>query len=138
MRFKEQVVLITGAARGIGWGIAQKFASEGAKVVLNDIEDNLIKARSQELMDQGFNAWGIRADVSKGSEVEKMINDILDLSKVESQKFENHLSCRYWRVSQVPAGQIIWGFPLHICNLINFRFHYNTALFRHSLASATR
>jgi len=78
MRFKERIVLITGAVRGIGWGIAQRFAREGARVVLNDIEDDLIRSRSQELINQGFNACGILADVSKGSEVEGMINEIID------------------------------------------------------------
>jgi len=78
MRFKERVVLITGAARGIGWGIVQRFAREGARVVLNDIEENLLANRSQALLDQGFDASAIRADVSRGSEVERMIEEILD------------------------------------------------------------
>lgn len=77
MRFKDKVVLVTGAVSGIGWGIVQAFAREGAHVIINDIEEELIKTRSQELIDQGFNAWGIRADVSQGSEVEHMINEIL-------------------------------------------------------------
>ena len=77
MRFKERVVLITGAARGIGWGIAQRFAGEGARVVINDIEEDLLMNRSQVLSKQGFDAYGIRADVSKGAEVEAMIGEIL-------------------------------------------------------------
>jgi len=81
MRFRERVVLITGAGRGIGWGIAQRFAREGAHVVLNDIDDNMIKSRSQELINQGFNAFGIRADVSKGFQVEGMISEILGRSR---------------------------------------------------------
>jgi 3-oxoacyl-[acyl-carrier protein] reductase len=77
MRFKERVVLITGAVRGIGWGIAQRFAGEGARVVINDIEEDLLTNRSQVLSKQGFDACGIRADVSKGAEVEAMIGEIL-------------------------------------------------------------
>ncbi len=78
MRFKERVVLITGAARGIGWGIAQRFAREGARVVLNDIEEDLLTSRSQALLNQGFDGCRIRADVSKGFEVENMTEEILD------------------------------------------------------------
>ena len=78
MRFRDQVVLITGAVRGLGWGIARRFAKEGARVVINDIDDEMIKSRSQELGSQGFDSRGIRADVSKGSEVEGMITEILD------------------------------------------------------------
>ncbi len=39
MRFKDRVVLITGAVRGIGWGISRRFAGEGARVVINDIDE---------------------------------------------------------------------------------------------------
>ena len=78
MRFEERVVLITGGARGIGWGIAQRFAREGGRVVINDIDKDLLASRSQVLKDQGFDACGIRADVSKGPEVEAMIGEILD------------------------------------------------------------
>ena len=78
MRFEDKVVLVTGAVRGIGWGIVQAFAREGAHVIINDIEGELTKTRSQELRDQNLSAWGIRADVSNGSEVEQMINEILD------------------------------------------------------------
>ncbi len=78
MRFKDRVVLITGAVRGIGWEISRRFAGEGARVVINDIDEGIVRSRSQELNEQGFQALGIRADVSKGSEVEGMINEILD------------------------------------------------------------
>jgi len=79
MKFKDRVALVTGAARGIGWGIAHRFAEEGAHVVLNDIEGNLIKERTEELIKKGLNASGIHADVSKGDEVDGMINEILGL-----------------------------------------------------------
>jgi 3-oxoacyl-[acyl-carrier protein] reductase len=79
MKFKDRVVLVTGAARGIGWGIAHRFVKEGAHVVLNDIEGNLIKERTEELKNQGLNTYGIHADVSKGDEVDGMVNEVLDL-----------------------------------------------------------
>jgi 3-oxoacyl-[acyl-carrier protein] reductase len=79
MKFKDRIVLVTGAARGIGWGIAHRFAKEGAHVVLNDIEGNLVKQRIDELKHQDLNAYGIHADVSKGNEVDGMVDEILDL-----------------------------------------------------------
>ena len=107
MRFKDKVVLVTGAVRGIGWGIVQAFAKEGAHVIINDIEDELLKVRSQELMDQGFKAFGIRADVSKGSEVERMINEILDrFSSLDV--LVNNAAIFYPRVSIIDMDEKEW------------------------------
>ena len=39
MRLKDKAILVTGAGAGIGKGIAQAFAAEGAKVVVNDLNE---------------------------------------------------------------------------------------------------
>ena len=41
--FKNQVVIVTGGARGIGFGIARRFVKLGAKVVLFDMEENSLR-----------------------------------------------------------------------------------------------
>ena len=73
--FKDKVVLITGSSQGIGKAIAQKFASQGAKVALDDIafaEENLKKLVGE----LGNGAKYFLADISKMEDVEKMAQDI--------------------------------------------------------------
>jgi 3-oxoacyl-[acyl-carrier protein] reductase len=76
--FKDKVVLVTGAAQGIGKAIALKFAKGGAKIALNDIEpqkENLEKVK-KEIEELGTEARCYFADVSKYEEVERMIKEI--------------------------------------------------------------
>ena len=49
MRLKDQVALITGGAQGIGKAIATLFASEGAKLVLSDIDEATVQATAAQI-----------------------------------------------------------------------------------------
>jgi 3-oxoacyl-[acyl-carrier protein] reductase len=74
MQFKDRVVLVTGASRGIGRAIAICFAKEGAKVVINytnskSLADSLV-AQINKL---GTKAISVKCDVSKEDEVKKMV-----------------------------------------------------------------
>jgi NAD(P)-dependent dehydrogenase (short-subunit alcohol dehydrogenase family) len=48
MRLKDKVAILTGAAKGIGKGMAYRFSQEGAKVVLADMENDLIAKNAAE------------------------------------------------------------------------------------------
>lgn len=49
LKLKDKVVLVTGAAQGIGLAVARGFAAEGAKLVLNDLNADALRAASAEL-----------------------------------------------------------------------------------------
>jgi NAD(P)-dependent dehydrogenase (short-subunit alcohol dehydrogenase family) len=71
------VALITGASRGIGRGIAEVFADQGADVAVNYV--NCIKGAEevvQYVKSQGRRAMAVQADVSKRDEVEPMIDRV--------------------------------------------------------------
>ena len=74
---KDDIVLVTGSARGIGRATAIAFAKEGARVVINDfVEQTEIDKAVEEIKQAGGNAIGIRADVSNQAAVKHMFHEI--------------------------------------------------------------
>ena len=70
MRLNNKIALVTGAGSGFGRGIAARFAEEGAKLVIADINEEAAKMVAGEI---GDSAIAVGADVSKNSDVEAMI-----------------------------------------------------------------
>src|SRR5690606_31800174 len=60
--FEGRVAVVTGAASGIGFALAERFAAEGMKVVLADVEDAALDAAVQQLRRQEREAIGVRTD----------------------------------------------------------------------------
>jgi len=69
--FKGKVAVITGAASGIGRGIARQCAAEGMKVALADIDEEGLHGLSRELLDQG-------------ASVEVFVTDVRDFKSVDA------------------------------------------------------
>jgi NAD(P)-dependent dehydrogenase (short-subunit alcohol dehydrogenase family) len=78
MRLKDKVAIVTGAASGIGQAIAQVFAKEGAKVLVNDINDKGGEATVKSITDCGGEALFVHADVSNSGEVRNMVKVTLE------------------------------------------------------------
>jgi meso-butanediol dehydrogenase/(S,S)-butanediol dehydrogenase/diacetyl reductase len=68
-RFAEKSVLITGASRGIGKGVAKRFADEGANLMLASNEEAIHEV-AEEFKASGVNAISLVCDVTQKSEVE--------------------------------------------------------------------
>ena len=54
MRLKNKIAIITGSASGFGKGIAKKFSEEGAKLILVDINSNLLKKGFKIIISRSF------------------------------------------------------------------------------------
>ena len=77
-RFDGRVVLITGGAGAIGYASAQRFASEGATLVILDRNREEADARVDALQTAGASALAVCADVADKSEVESALENALD------------------------------------------------------------
>ncbi|MFO7666758.1 MAG: SDR family oxidoreductase [Desulfobacterales bacterium] len=66
--FRDKVVVVTGAASGIGAAICRKFASEGAKIGLMDADEKGAKEMEHSLTGSGAEAFAVKCDVSAEDE----------------------------------------------------------------------
>ncbi|MFZ8921298.1 MAG: SDR family NAD(P)-dependent oxidoreductase, partial [bacterium] len=66
---ENQIVLITGSSRGLGWSMAQAVAEAGATVLLHGRDENLLKERQQYLQELGQQAEYYLFDVTNDEEV---------------------------------------------------------------------
>jgi 3-hydroxybutyrate dehydrogenase len=69
MKLRDQVAIITGAASGIGKAIAEKFAAEGAKIVIADLNLDAANATAAEIKAAGGQAMGLAMNVTSEDQV---------------------------------------------------------------------
>ena len=74
MRVQDKSIIVTGAGQGIGKGIAQRLAAEGAKVIVNDIDTALGEAVVQEIVNAGGTASFVAADVTNSDQVKALVD----------------------------------------------------------------
>jgi 3-oxoacyl-[acyl-carrier protein] reductase len=70
MRLKDKVAIITGSAQGIGYATAELFASEGARVVLVDVDEALVQKSAAKLAEGGTETLGLKANVTNFADCE--------------------------------------------------------------------
>jgi NAD(P)-dependent dehydrogenase (short-subunit alcohol dehydrogenase family) len=75
--FKDKVAVITGGASGLGLAMARRFAAEGMKLVLADVEEETLRKVETEFRKAGVPVVGIRTDVSRAQDVERLAEKTL-------------------------------------------------------------
>ncbi len=81
MKFKNEIVVVTGATRGIGKAIALAFAKEEAEVILIGRNQDALKDLSDEIKNAGLSCDYFACDVANSQNVQETVNKILDKYK---------------------------------------------------------
>jgi NAD(P)-dependent dehydrogenase (short-subunit alcohol dehydrogenase family) len=76
--FKGKTAVVTGAASGMGRAFATRFAAEGMRVVLADIEERALARAVDELRHDGAQAIGVRTDVSSAAAIQQLASEALE------------------------------------------------------------
>ena len=77
-RFEGRVAVITGAARGIGFGTAQRFADEGASVAIIDLDESAAAEAAAKLVTQpGTKAIGVGCNVADAASVDAAVERVV-------------------------------------------------------------
>src|SRR5438270_10887144 len=96
---KGKVAVVTGAASGIGNAMATRFAEEGMKVVLADIEEGPLADAEKKLADGGATVLAVPTDVSKGEKMDALAQKTFDAFGTA------HVVCNN---AGVGAGGVMW------------------------------
>ena len=78
MKLKNKVAIVTGAAGGIGQAIAIRLAKEGAAVIINDINLEVLNKVADGIKAFNSKVIAVRANVTKSKEIKQMVNTTLD------------------------------------------------------------
>jgi NAD(P)-dependent dehydrogenase (short-subunit alcohol dehydrogenase family) len=100
---KGKVAVVTGAASGIGRALAERFAREGMKLVLADVEDGPLGEVRDAIAKAGADAIAVRTDVSQAEQVEALARRAFEAFGTA------HLVCNN---AGVGGGGLMWQVPL--------------------------
>ena len=79
--FNNRTAVITGGGQGFGLDIAKRFLNSGAKVIIWDIDEELLKSAAKEVNHSNLSYNVI--DVSNYSKIEKTVSDITSQDKID-------------------------------------------------------
>jgi NAD(P)-dependent dehydrogenase (short-subunit alcohol dehydrogenase family) len=74
---KDQVAIVTGAGRGIGFGIARALGREGAQVIIGEIEPERGRQAAEQLMGEGLKVQALSLDVTQSATCAALVDQVM-------------------------------------------------------------
>jgi NAD(P)-dependent dehydrogenase (short-subunit alcohol dehydrogenase family) len=115
-----RVAVVTGGASGIGLAMAERFAAEGMRLAIADIEQDALDAAAKQLGDTGAEVLPVRTDVSQADEVDALAD------RVREHFGEFHVVCNNAGVGghgfpswDTPASEWHWVLGVNLWGVIN-------------------
>jgi NAD(P)-dependent dehydrogenase (short-subunit alcohol dehydrogenase family) len=120
MDMTGKVALVTGAGRGLGWGIARAMARAGARVLLTDVEEAELDAVVAGLASEGGQVRGRRLDAADAADVRAAVDELVgDWGRIDAyvhagvfmplERFERMSPADFQRVMDVGFGGLVNG-----------------------------
>ncbi len=120
--FRDRVAVITGGASGVGRALGVRLATEGARVVLADIDQARLDATAAEIAaDTGAQVVGIKVDVTKAESVDALADAVYDRFGAAHLVFNNagvglgEAQRTFW---DLPVNDWHWGFDVNVFGVV--------------------
>lgn len=105
-RLRDRVIIVTGGAHGIGRAYCEGLASEGARVVVADLDGGSGEALARALSKDGYDALAVRTDVAEPADAEGMARAAIDRFGRIDGLINNAALFQRPAMSRVPFEQI--------------------------------
>ncbi|KAH7239496.1 hypothetical protein BKA59DRAFT_484617 [Fusarium tricinctum] len=114
LNYKDKVIVVTGAARGIGQAVSIKFAEAGAIVVLADKQLAPQEETVLEIRRRGHSAYAFQCDVTSGESVGALVSSVLECAGVPDIVYNNAVVIRSGGVLNASLDNIRQEFDVNV------------------------